>query len=498
MKKYDIGIFGVWSGCNYGSIATYYALNKVISSMGKSVLMIDKPVLFEDDVELKNTHSRRFANEHYDISNQYRLDEFEKVNDLCDGFVMGSDQIWNYGISKNFGKRYYLDFADDSKVKVAYAASFGHSVDFAPADERKEISSLMNRFDGISVRESDGVTICHDDYGVEATHVLDPVFLADKKIFDELVDKSSSKETEPFIATYILDPTPEKREAILHVAEKLGNIKIINLLDGLPWKFEENRKRLDLPNCIENLQVEDWLYYLKNAEFVITDSCHGASFALIFERNFIAIGNKRRGMSRFSSLINLFHVDNKFTTEAKDILVDNSLLEPIDYSEINSILKTEKERCYNWLYEMINKKNPNNSYTFEFDDNYWEQHVVLGKRLLITKKENSEGGKYAVLYLNQNFEAGQRYVLKIKYKLSTSSPSFNLHLMKRDTKQIQIIYTHRVNSLNTGKWIELETEFVPDYEDMNSFMVGAMQLSGEDRYFLIEYIKVERKCDTNE
>ena len=136
MKKYDIGIFGVWSGCNYGSIATYYALNKVISSMGKSVLMIDKPVLFEDDVELKNTHSRRFANEHYDISNQYRLDEFEKVNDLCDGFVMGSDQIWNYEISKNFGKRYYLDFADDSKVKVAYAASFGHSVDFAPADER--------------------------------------------------------------------------------------------------------------------------------------------------------------------------------------------------------------------------------------------------------------------------------------------------------------------------------------------------------------------------
>lgn len=46
---------------------------------------------------------------------------------------------------------------------------------------------------------------------------------------------------------------------------------------------------MDLPNCIENLQVEDWLYYLKNAKFVLTDSCHGASFALIFRKNLLRL-----------------------------------------------------------------------------------------------------------------------------------------------------------------------------------------------------------------
>lgn len=143
-EHYDVGIFGVWSGCNYGSIATYYALNQVVTSMGKSVLMIDKPVLRADDAELKETHSRRFGQEHYNISKQYKLGELHELNNLCDTFIIGSDQVWNYGISKNFGKAFYLDFAAEEKKKIAYAISFGHSIDFAPVDERFIISEYMS------------------------------------------------------------------------------------------------------------------------------------------------------------------------------------------------------------------------------------------------------------------------------------------------------------------------------------------------------------------
>lgn len=41
--KYDVGIYGVWFGANYGSVATYYALHEIIRSFGLSVLMIDMP-----------------------------------------------------------------------------------------------------------------------------------------------------------------------------------------------------------------------------------------------------------------------------------------------------------------------------------------------------------------------------------------------------------------------------------------------------------------------
>ena len=36
---YDVGILGVWYGCNYGSIATYYALQQTIEKLGYSMVL---------------------------------------------------------------------------------------------------------------------------------------------------------------------------------------------------------------------------------------------------------------------------------------------------------------------------------------------------------------------------------------------------------------------------------------------------------------------------
>ncbi len=365
MEHYDVGISGVWYGCNYGSIATYYALHQIISSMGKSVLMIDKPLQGANDKEQGSTHSRRFAKEHYKISKMYHLNELGKLNQLCDVFLLGSDQLWNYGISKGFGKSFYFDYVDDQKKKIAYATSFGHAIDFAPIEERKKIASYMGRFDGISLREDDGVKICRKDYGINAIQVLDPVFLADPSIYQPLVQKSTTNETEPYLVTYILDPTPEKRQAILHVSRMLGEIKIINMLDGMPGTFEKNQKKLNLPNCVNNLQVEDWLYYFAHAQFVITDSCHGASFAMIFKKNFIAICNKGRGFSRFQSLARLFHVEDYVVSRSETIITEPRLLEPVDYRAVDSILQEERERSYVWLEQRLNEKKKSKSQLIE-------------------------------------------------------------------------------------------------------------------------------------
>lgn len=110
---------------------------------------------------------------------------------------------------------------------------------------------------------------------------------------------------------------------------------------------------MDLPNCIENLQVEDWLYYLKNAKFVLTDSCHGASFALIFRKKFIAITNKARGFSRFQSLAQLFKFEDHLISNPNDILTNPKLLAPINYEIIDNIMSAERKHCYKWLYDIL-------------------------------------------------------------------------------------------------------------------------------------------------
>ena len=213
----------------------------------------------------------------------------------------------------------------------------------------------MRKFNAISLRESDGVKLCRDVYGVEAQQILDPVFMADpEKVYAPLIEASDKKETEPFMAAYILDPTPEKRKALLHISEKLGGIKIINLLDGISRLFEENKQKMALDNCIENLKTEDWLYYLSHAEYVVTDSCHGASFAIIFQKNFMAIGNQRRGVSRFQSLGNLFDCNDRIVYDAEKLIDNEIVMQPVDYEKINAIMAKQRERSYEWLNHALN------------------------------------------------------------------------------------------------------------------------------------------------
>lgn len=352
MEHYDVGILGVWFGCNYGSIATYYALEQTIEAMGYRVLMVHQPRLKPDDGRMKGRHSIRFAEEHYQISKSYHVSEISELNQMCDTFVLGSDQIWNYGVTKIFGHSYFLDFADDTKKKIAYATSFGSGKFLAPRAYAKETVRCMRRMDAVSVREAEGVEICRKTFGVEATHVLDPVLMCEPHVLGELTERSDKKEEEPFIATYILDPTPEKREALLHVSKKRGK-KLVNMLDGWYNKFEANRKRLDLDNTIENLQVEDWLYYFKNSDFVITDSFHGTCMAILFHKPFIAIGNPGRGTSRFESLLGTLGLTDRYVADAGEILRNDALLTSVDYTKVDEILKEQREFSRTWLSEAL-------------------------------------------------------------------------------------------------------------------------------------------------
>jgi coenzyme F420-reducing hydrogenase beta subunit len=284
------------------------------------------------------------------------MHDFGKLNELCDIFVVGSDQVWNWVVSKNFGKTYYLDFVDDDKKRVAYGSSWGHEKDWTPAVDRAKISELFKKFSGISVREDEAVIKARENYGVKAKHVIDPVFLADKKIYDALAEKSRYTEEEPFIATYILDPTPEKREALLHVSKKLG-LKLVNMLDGLPWLFAENKVKLGL-DAVEDLQVEEWLYYIKNSEFVITDSCHGVAFAALYGKTFIPITNKYRGVIRFQSLARLLRFEDRLVHDPKQIIDNPLYLEPMNIDSIQAVIQSKKKECMKWLKEVL--ETPNN------------------------------------------------------------------------------------------------------------------------------------------
>ena len=504
-KHFDIGIFGLWFGCNYGSIATYYALNQTLKKMGKSVLMIDKPRTKEADVEHGITHSRRFALEHYDISTCYAKSDFYKLNDLCDGFVIGSDQVWNYGISSHAGYLYYLDFAADNKLKIAYAASLGHSVDFAPESERAVISGYLSRFDGISVRESSGVDLLRECYGINSVQVLDPVFLADPMVWDELIAKSDKKSlaNEKYLLTYILDPTEEKRSAILHIAKELGDLKVINVLDGLPWLFNKNKELMNLPNCIENVQVEDWLFFIKNSEFVVTDSCHGLSFALIFKKPFVSFVNMRRGYTRFASLSHLLGFEDRLVAKADRIYKEKNLLRPIDYEAAGRIFDVEREKSLNWFSNVLNSKQNSDVVigTSEgsisllknaapaYDRKFWYQTISPDGRFVryIPVNEKSKSGHIIFFKLEKVLIQGQEYHARISLRINSQSSQFSVYIVNPE-QNTQLI--HKFTGFLRGEAIEIDKNFVVREEGVRCLAFGASQITGSERFLELDRVDI--------
>ena len=186
-KKYDVAVYGLWYGNNYGSMITYYALSKVLESMHLTYAMIKNPLGANVDVnQLCRSHPLRFAAEQYEITPLLRLNEMGKLNDSFDTFLLGSDQMWNYYLSQNYKQSYYFDFAADEKNKVAYGTSFGLNRFVGPEDEKKRVYQNLHRFQAISVRDDFSKNICDKNFDISATIVSDPVFLCPVEKYQEL------------------------------------------------------------------------------------------------------------------------------------------------------------------------------------------------------------------------------------------------------------------------------------------------------------------------
>lgn len=524
-EKYDVGIIGVAVGANYGSVLTYFSLYKTIESFGKKVLMVSKIGASADDPEIKDNHAMRFAQEHYNLSEVYSIASVGRLNDIVDTFVIGSDQVWNFGVSRNFGKAFYLDFADDSKRKISYAASFGHAKDFSPEDEVPKISALMKRFNAISVRETSGVAIARSVYGVSAKQVADPIFLTTVNDYNNLAQKSDRDVSGPYLLAYILDPTPEKKAAIEHIARKRG-LGVRIMLDGFPHLFQENKEKMNFDEAIEDgIDAYGFLKLFSNCSYVITDSFHGTAFAVKFGKDFAAIGNKRRGMTRFDSLLKLIDSRDRFTLDANDIVSNDArFLAPVDYSRINATLDEHVRESKLWLKNALEApvkatvgsmgmagspsirgnaafnahrianfvrklarraKRKLEARTFSLDqpkfsanNAVWRTEVLSDATgVRVSSPERPSRGNFVWCDLPAKINGGAAYEMKLDWRLNTSSRTVNIHIRNSESGQYRVVGTILVGK-QTGIPRTDTISFVVPSGNYDQIMFGSVHFTG--------------------
>ncbi|MGN0606400.1 MAG: polysaccharide pyruvyl transferase family protein [Oscillospiraceae bacterium] len=345
---YDVMLCGVTVNTNYGALITYYALYNAIKSLGYTVIMKDSIPKNVDEESLD--HARRFALRNYILTSRTDSKDYNK---LADTFILGSDQIWNYSLFKEKDGALYLDFVNDDKKKIAYAASFGfNKLTLKSRYPQKYgfITSLMKRMDNISIREVDGVDLCERSFQVDAVNVMDPVFLLNRTEYSVLADKTRYPHEDKYITSYYLTPNEEKISALCYCSKELG-LPMYNMTSGNPKRAAEYISMLPDKAC-SDVGIEEWLYNIKNSEFVITDSYHCLCFSIIFKKRFVIIQNKW-APSRIESLLTMLGLKHRWLNSAEEIIDNPVLHEEIDYDKVYEILNRKIFDSYSWLSKAL-------------------------------------------------------------------------------------------------------------------------------------------------
>ena len=360
---------------NYGGLLQAFALQKTVKNLGfeaatNSVLLNGKQkitvkriwkfcinkaktvakVILGHNVMTPEKYKTISRNTQRFIDNFIQTERITKIAEeqlaKYDIFLVGSDQVFRKLYSPV--TEYFLNALKDrdDKVKFTYAASFGtDDLSEWTEEDIATCKTLAPKFKAVSVREDSGVEIFRNVFGTHAELVLDPTLLLEKEDYEKIIDEEDSAVKSNVLMCYVLDKSPEKTQIISQIMQKTG----LDLLEVMPEEIF-NKHTKDIERCVYP-SVSKWIAGFRDADFVVTDSFHGTVFAIIFNKPFICIGNRERGLSRFTSLLKIFGLENRLVFSPEEF--SDKLLEDIDYEKVNSIKKQWQEKSIAFLKDNL-------------------------------------------------------------------------------------------------------------------------------------------------
>lgn len=262
----------------------------------------------------------------------------EKIEkcDLCDFYCAGSDQIWNSNIGRNGGFN-YLSFSPYNR-NFSYAASFG--TESIPDKFKKDVAAGLKNLKYISVREDAGKRIVEELTGrTDAEVLIDPTMMYDIEKWNQIAKEPDNMCKERYVLLYFLGGiTDSRKQEIQQIALDKG-WKIVNILDKAS-KFY-------------NIGPKEFIYLIKNAELVCTDSFHASVFSFLYDiplAIYERFGKDANMGSRLQTFVEKFNLER--------CIVQNDIISPAiltnDYSSGHLLLEKEREKARYYLDHVFN------------------------------------------------------------------------------------------------------------------------------------------------
>ena len=258
-------------------------------------------------------------------------------NHRYDAVIVGSDQVWRPDYGPKIQDYFLYDLHSEETILISYAASFGVDNPNYGNDEMKECGVALSRFKAVSLREKSGVEVINR-FGWKLnccpSVVLDPTLLLNKESYLEtLPHKDSPAKGKVFC--YLLDPSESAEQAIKYYCNNKG-IESYNIINTDIWR----RQDYVMPS------IEEWLSGINEAEFVITDSFHGAVFSILFNKDFWVFGNVKRGKTRFLTLLSNFGLEERFIDMSSPCSLPEN---PIEWTSVNKRLHDMRTESMTYL-----------------------------------------------------------------------------------------------------------------------------------------------------
>lgn len=373
-----IGILSMQRIINNGSLLQAYGLMKCIEKLGYNTEFVDFKIsdsrieiyswkekiynfsskLFLILLIIKNllklnyngillafsnyTNRKNFKNNYMSVLNLTAKPNYLAKVDIL---VFGSDEVFNtiQYVEQGKGHAWQLYGADNNAGKlISYAASFGHTTyegleKYNMLDKSKE---LLSKFDSFSVRDKNSYDIIKKLTGREASINIDPVLLYDYKDIE-----IKKPEIDNYILVYAYPGRINNKQEVKAIKDfaKKHNKKLVCVNMMQAW-------------CDKFIYAHpfDLLGYFKHANYVVTDTFHGAVISIKYNIPFVQFIRSSKGYSnnqKVGYLLSMFGLEDRIVYDNEKL--EKTMLQPIDYGKVNNILKVEKAKAMDYLNKVL-------------------------------------------------------------------------------------------------------------------------------------------------
>ena len=368
-----------WRG-NYGSILQAYALQELISlytnveyeildqygeiaSVGnlcdrlrrwgiKKTLKKIRWKFASSGFKARNEALQKFVDEKLRLSDyRYTEETIKECLNKYDGFICGSDQIWNPLLS-SVNDIYWLGFAGEDKLKIAYAPSIG--ADECNDDTAKTIRDNLKTFDFISSREqssSDFLNYLLGDNLCET--VLDPTLALPRDKWDEILPKPKLSSNIKYVFAYILRGNKEQRQLVEQYAIEHG-LKVVSF-PYLDSDYIEKYDKQFGDIQIYDASPTDFVQLIRGAEYIFTDSFHCTVFSILYHKLYCLFPKIGKTQNvRLNDLQQKFQIEDRMI-KSNNLLEVNSL-KPINWETVDENLDVWRKKSVSYLVNALEKR----------------------------------------------------------------------------------------------------------------------------------------------